>query len=129
MNDKPMIAVTPDMVTSVAKVCHEANRAYCELIQDFTQPHWEMAPEWQRNSAIAGVNFHFAHPDSKPEDSHKEWLKVKEAEGWTYGEVKDTEAKKHPCMVPFEKLPSNQQMKDFIFHGIAHGMARGYGIQ
>jgi hypothetical protein len=123
------VAITPDMIDATAKVCHEANRAWCELTQDFTQPHWEMAPDWQKNSARAGVRFHFSNPDSKPEDSHKEWFKAKEAEGWVYGDTKDTEAKRHPCMVPFEKLPKSQQMKDHIFHAVCHAMAKGYEIR
>jgi hypothetical protein len=121
--------ITPEMIESAAKVCHDANRAWCELQKDYSQPSWELAPEWQKESARKGVLFHFTHPDSKPEDSHNEWLKVKEAEGWTYGDVKDPDTKKHPCMVPFEKLPEMQKMKDHIFHGICHGMARGYGIR
>ena len=125
--EKQMTIITPDLVDAAAKVCHEANRAWCELNKDFTQPHWEMAPDWQRSSARQGVMFHFTNPDSKPADSHNEWLKAKE--GWVYGDVKSSLDKTHPCIMPFEKLPKSQQMKDFIFHGIAHAMARAYGIQ
>ena len=124
-----MVTLTPDMIEAAAKVCHEANRAWCELMQDFSQVRWEEAPDWQRESAKKGALFHFNNPDSKPEDSHNEWLKEKRADGWVYGESKDSELKHHPCMVAFEKLPQNQQMKDFIFHGICHSMAKGYGLR
>lgn len=30
------------------------------------------------------------------------------ADGWKYGEAKDPEAKTHPCLVPFDKLPEFQ---------------------
>lgn len=73
----------------IAKVCHEANRAYCESIGDTSQPVWETAPQWQKDSAVNGVQFHIDNPNAKPEDSHNSWLKQKEEEGWKYGEVKN----------------------------------------
>ena len=54
----------------IAEVCHEANRAYCRTLGDFSQPAWVDAPEWQRNSAINGVNFHVDNPGSLPSASH-----------------------------------------------------------
>lgn len=54
----------------IAKVCHEANRAYCSTLGDNSQVSWEDAPEWQISSAINGVQYHLDNPGSKPEDSH-----------------------------------------------------------
>ncbi len=102
-------------VEDVAQICHEVNKAYCESQGDASQLPWVDAPEWQRESAVNGVNYHLAHPDSKPSDSHSSWLKEKTDAGWMYGEVKDPENLIHPCMVPFEELPLDQQAKDFIF--------------
>ena len=53
-----------------------------------------------------------------PEESHENWRKVKDAEGWVYGPVKDAEAKTHPCMVPYEELPSAQIIKDHLFQAV-----------
>lgn len=103
---------------NVAKVCHEANKAYCETIGDNSQPSWEEAPAWQRESAINGVIFHFNNENTTPADSHNSWLKEKEEQGWKYGEVKDPEKKEHPCFVPYEQLPKTQQVKDYIFKNI-----------
>ena len=36
----------------IAKVCHETNRAYCQATGDFSQPVWELAPEWQKQSVM-----------------------------------------------------------------------------
>ncbi len=33
---------------TIAKVCHEANRAYCQTIGDNSQLAWEQAEEWQQ---------------------------------------------------------------------------------
>ena len=39
-----------------------------------------------------------------------------------YGPVKDLDAKQHPCMVPFEQLPVEQQAKDYIFRAVVHAL-------
>jgi len=106
----------------IAKICHETNRAYCQTIGDFSQPQWEDAPEWQQTSAINGVNFHLAHPDSRPSHSHEEWLKEKEATGWKYGPTKDPAKKEHPCFVPYDELPAAQKAKDALFVGVVNAL-------
>lgn len=103
---------------NVARVCHEANRAYCKTIGDDSQPSWEEAPAWQKESAINGVVFHFNNEDTTPADSHNSWLAEKKEQGWKYGEVKNPETKEHPCFVPYEELPKSQQVKDYIFKNI-----------
>ncbi len=63
-------------INNIAQVCHEANRAYCETIGDDSQPSWNCAPNWQRESARAGVDFHLMG-DFGPEASHISWMKQK----------------------------------------------------
>lgn len=110
-------------IAAIACVAHEANRAYCAGLGDLSQPAWGEAPEWQRASAIAGVQMHLANPEATPEQSHESWLAQKVAEGWVYGEVKDAEKKTHPCVKPYAELPEAQKVKDFLFRGIVHAMA------
>lgn len=106
-----------DEIVKAARLCHEVNRAYCRSIGDDSQPAWEDAPQWQKDSAINGVEFHLEN-ETTSEQSHENWLKVKEAEGWIYGPVKDPEKKEHPCMVPYNELPIEQRTKDFLFKAI-----------
>lgn len=106
----------------IARVCHEVNKAYCESIGDFSQPNWDEAPEWQRSSAVNGVQFHLDNPDAPPSASHDSWLKQKEEEGWKYGPVKNHETKEHPCFVPYEQLPAEQKAKDFLFKQVVHSL-------
>ncbi len=108
----------------IAEVCHEANRAYCEALGDSTQPNWADAPDWQRESAIKGVLFKEAMPNSTPADSHNSWLIEKQNQGWLYGEQKDPDKKTHPCMVDYEQLPKEQRAKDYIFQAIAGTMLK-----
>jgi hypothetical protein len=106
----------------VARLAHETNRVYCSLLGDSSQPTWEAAPNWQRDSAIKGVEFHLDNPNAGPEASHNEWFRVKLAEGWKYGETKDPERKEHPCCVPYEDLPIEQKIKDTLFISIVHSL-------
>lgn len=109
-------------VEKIARVCHEVNRAYCASLGDTSQPAWEDAPQWQKDSAIAGVNMHLANPDATPEDSHKSWLAQKEADGWKHGPVKDPDKKEHPCFVSYDQLPPEQRAKDYLFRGVVHAL-------
>ena len=109
-------------IIKIAEVAHETNRAYCESIGDNSQVSWSLAPEWQRASAIDGVEFHLNNPDSLPQDSHENWLKLKESEGWKYGKVKSEGKKEHPCFVPYDQLPLEQRVKDSLFLGIVRSL-------
>ena len=104
----------PD-VALIAQFAHAMNKAWCEVHGDFSQPKWEDAPEWQRASAIAGVEYRLHHPNATPESMHQSWFDQKVIDGWKYGPVKDATAKTHPCMVPFRDLPPEQQFKDRLF--------------
>lgn len=110
-------------VQSIARVCHEANRAYCIGIGDTSQPDWDSAPEWQKRSAENGVRFHLENPNALPSHSHEEWLKEKQASGWKYGSVKDIDKKEHPCFVPYEELPEEQKKKDALFISVVRALS------
>jgi len=114
--------LTCDAKEAIAKVCHEANRAWCELHGDKTQKSWEDAESWRKESAMKGVEFRLQNPDAKPSAQHEAWLKDKIENGWEYGEKKDIEAKTHPCILMFESLPEYQKMKDIIFCSIVDSL-------
>lgn len=97
---------------------HEANRAYCVAIGDRSQVAWDDAPEWQRESAIKGVQAVRDGSAKTPKEQHQSWLDEKMRTGWIYGPVKDAEAKTHPCFVPYGELPPEQQRKDELFRAV-----------
>lgn len=107
-----------------ARVAHQLNKAYCEMLGDNTQVDWGDAPEWQQTSAILGVEFHHQFPDAGDEGSHESWRAEKTREGWKYGPVKDVEKKEHPCMVDFDELPLEQQIKDALFRAVCINLDR-----
>lgn len=111
-------------IEQIAQVCHEINRAYCMSIGDQSQATWELAPQWQKDSAINGVIFHLSHPDASASASHESWMQQKINDGWKYGDLKDETLKIHPCIVPFEQLPPAQQAKDWLFRQTVHSLSK-----
>lgn len=117
--------MTPE---DIARVAHEVNRGYCDALGDRSQAPWEDAPEWQKASARLGVDLHLHSGDTAgPEASHQSWMDQKIRDGWKHGAKKDEKKKTHPCMVPFDKLPVEQQAKDFIFRAVVRSLSRHVG--
>ena len=106
----------------IAAVAHDVNRSYCESIGDHTQVPWAQAPAWQRESAIDGVTFLLRNPDAPVSASHDRWMTHKLEDGWVYGEEKSEAAKTHHCLVPFDELSLEQQVKDHLFHAVVHSL-------
>lgn len=110
-----------DLVEIAARAAHEVNRAL-QLDQGDPEPspHWFKAPQWQRDAAIEGVNHVLA--DTTPEELHESWCAFKRADGWVYGDVKDGDAKTHPCLVPYDELPAGQKLKDATLLAVVLGV-------
>ena len=106
----------------IARVCHEANRAICVAFGDNSQKPWDEAEQWQRDSAIKGVEFALNNPAAGPSCQHDAWCKDKIEAGWKFGPVKDAEKKEHPCLVPYDELPAEQRAKDHVFRAIVLAM-------
>lgn len=110
-----------EVISACAQIAHEANRIYCLTKGDQSQSAWDDAPEWQRKSALQGVRV--ALGGATPEQQHESWCEDKVADGWTFGETKDPEAKTHPCLMPYANLPAAQRGKDALFIGVVSAMA------
>lgn len=106
----------------IAIACHESNRAWCEANGDTSQKHWEDAEQWQRDSAVKGVQFRFENPNAGEDAQHNAWMADKLADGWAYGPEKDGAKKEHPCLVAFHNLPEFQKKKDKLFSAIVDAL-------
>jgi hypothetical protein len=111
-------------VTDIAQVAHEINKEYCLAMGDSSQLPWDEAPAWQKESAVLGVMFHVENPNAGPDASHNSWMEQKIVTGWKFGLTKDPENKYHPCIVPFEQLPKEQQFKDYLFRQVVHSLKK-----
>lgn len=105
-------------IEQTAKICHEVNRALCAAAGDDSQPSWENAPDWMKQSVITGIKYALDNPDATPEQQHEAWAKHKTEQGWVYGEVKDADKKTHPCLKPYAELSFQDKVKDHTFRAI-----------
>jgi hypothetical protein len=119
--NQPIPMIPPNILEEAARIAHSVNHAYCQAIGQASLP-WSEAPAWQRESAKAGVLEVARDPGISHGDLHQRWLEHKLREGWTYGEVKDAEAKTHPCMIPFAELPECERIKDALFLGVVRAI-------
>lgn len=94
----------------IAHMCHEINRAICNELGEPMREWPEVGP-----SVIEGVTKIINGQVSSPKESHASWFNRHVAEGWTFGAVKDSVAKTHPCLLPYDELPAMQRLKDVLF--------------
>jgi hypothetical protein len=105
----------------IARVVHESQRALQYIQGDPNPaPPWDAADWEMQLSCIAGVQS--ARNGASPELLHQDWLARKLNDGWRFGQVKDAQAKTHPCMVLYADLPEHQKEKDRLFTAIVRTM-------
>lgn len=104
--------LTPEQI---ARIAHEANRAYCFTLGDFSLPTWDQTPPWQKAGVIDGVKAALDDPNITPEKSHEGWLAAKLKAGWKYGVTKRPEVLEHPCVLPWAELSAEMRLKDVLF--------------
>lgn len=97
------------------------NRVYCQALGDTSQVAWSVAEDWQRQSALNGVDGVFS--GNSPKASHESWMAEKAAAGWKHGPVKDVEKKEHPSFRPYDELSDAEKAKDFLFVSTVLAMA------
>ncbi len=109
----------------IASVCHEANRAITRVIGDVPlQPSWDKAPEEMIRSSVAGVVWRMDNPLAPAAAQHEKWMSDKLNDGWVHGAVKDSIAKTHPALVPYDELPPAVKKKDAVFTAIVLALAK-----
>jgi hypothetical protein len=110
-------------IEDIARTCHNVNAAYCSSNGDASQKEWDLADQWQRDSALRGVQFAI-ETNASPEQQHDAWCRDKFADGWVYGAIKDAtpERKTHPCLVPYVELPEMQKAKDALFVAVVSSL-------
>lgn len=65
------------------------------------------------------------------ENTHEVWAKQRLSDGWTYGPKRDDQAKKHPGLVPYDKLSDSEREYDRLTAAetLRVTIALGYEIQ
>lgn len=107
--------MTPEQV---ATLCHQSNLTYCEMLGDFSQVPWRDLSKEVKSRTIDGVIYAEANPLVTPERMHAQWVRTMEADGWSWGPVRNNLTRMHPNIAPFAELPAEQQRKDALFIAI-----------
>lgn len=110
-------------IDTIARACHEANRAWCLHHGDTSQVAYDDAPEEIKESSRNGV---VAALSGGPRESHETWMAGKIKAGWMYGPVKDADAKTHPDIVPYDSLPAVGRAKDAVYIGVVRAFAAAF---
>lgn len=105
----------------IARVAHDANRAYCEAINDFVPEHWHRIEDEDRHAKRQGVIRVLRGATAA--ELHKQWAEHKLLGGWRYGKEKDELQKLHPCLLPYEQLPAAQRYKDTLFASVVKALS------
>jgi hypothetical protein len=102
--------ITPEQIASII---HEANRQLRLVLGCSPGPHWTECDQQLKDSVVNGVEK--ALDGATPQELHEEWVVCKSAQGWTWGVIRDHRHRRHPCLVPYDELPPDQQLKNQMF--------------
>lgn len=106
----------------LARLAHAANREMQVILGETVGPVWDDLDTEMQESIRHGVRV--VQEGNGPEELHRQWVMVKEALGWQYGEELDRGAKIHPNLVPWERLTPKQRAKDQLFFGVVSSLLR-----
>jgi hypothetical protein len=107
-------------VEAAAELALEANRLYCKMIGDNSQPNWREATDEQRDSMRQAVEL--ALDGATPQQQHEQWADYKYRHGWVYGKAKNPTTREHPCLVPYDQLPPEHKAKDELCQTVVHAL-------
>jgi hypothetical protein len=113
----------PYSLEQIAQVCHEATAGYQRAAYE-KYPHlpWLQVTYETRECTIQGVQN--VLDGLTAQECHEAWIVQRKGMGWRYGRIKDEFAKRHPCMVPYNKLPVHQRRKNEIFAAVVQAMTK-----
>jgi hypothetical protein len=105
-------------LAGVARVVHEAVRAWQVSNEQDAAPPWSKAPKWMKESTLAAVRFRLDNPRAPASIQHEQWMIEKHAGGWKFGKTKDGVKKTHPLLIPYNQLPLVERRKDALVAGV-----------
>jgi len=95
-----------------AHIVHCMNNEICKLNNEQTI-EWKDLPDYMLEGLKGAV-----WSGRTPRESHEAWMQDRLANGWVLGPVKSIENKVSPCLVPYDKLPYSQKVKDCLVTGM-----------
>ena len=111
-------------VERIARVAHDAMRAWKRAIGQDPGPEWEDAEDWMRVSSRAAVAHRLANPSAPASAEHERWMAEKRAAGWRYGPERNDAEKVHPMLVDYARLPEEERKKDTLILAVIDALSR-----
>lgn len=118
------MAVASKHLEAIARVVHEAVRAWARSAGDASIKAWNQAPRWQREATLEAIVYRIDNPGAPASEQHDQWASQKRADGWQYGETKDAVRKIHPLLIPYEELPEFERRKDALVGAVIDSLTR-----
>ena len=110
--------ITEEEIMRIARVMHEAVRAFQAGLGQDPAPHWSKAPKWMKSASRDAVVFRIQNPDAPASSQHDQWTESKLADGWKFGKKKDPDKKTHPLLIPYNELPLEERQKDALVSAV-----------
>jgi len=122
-----MTAEGVEAIDSVSRVVHNVLEAYSQAATPLnTPPHsWEESTEEYRESVRRATTLMAENLATTPKGMHDVWLLEKLKHGWVYGDVEDTEAKRHPLCLPYDELGSDHRIRGELFYAVVSELING----
>jgi voltage-gated potassium channel Kch len=89
----------------------EANRGQADdIARKIRRAGWEIMPMAEWDAPLFAITA--GEMETLAEEEHLRWMGERTASGWTFGETRDDERKRHPSLVPWADLPEAEKDKD-----------------
>ena len=120
-----VIAVTPDTITLLSP---DSQTETTVSVADFTRA-WQNSGRYFISATLDDMAYNPTPinvedimldadleelTEAIAENAHDIWARARMDEGWTYGPVRDDQAKRHPDLVPYSRLPESEKHYDRI---------------
>lgn len=109
--------------SDLARIAYDAIRS---LVLRYTEPFamWDDLEDDQRQFFLQLVREYLEVTSRSAEQMHDAWLDRRRLEGWNYMTEANFDDKRHPWMVPFNKLSERDQDKIHLITGVIQSLGR-----
>lgn len=110
-------------VEAAARICFEVNKAYSG-----SEDNWDDLTMGEKEELVEAVKTAF-FSNYNANIQHHKWCWIYLKKGWKWGKVKDEEKKEHPCLLPWDYLSEEDQLRDHLFVGMVELLNDKIGIE